>query len=150
MLDVFHQLSSSHLVAVTHVPRARMSRCGVVQTTAQEVLPTVRPIAQLVERPPANHAICRSPQAFGIVGRYVLQPSIFAPLHALRTQEQRPVQLTDAIEQLRCAGHAIYACELAAARQDVGEIFGHASDLIGDAPEPSAGIGTQEEGTERR
>jgi UTP--glucose-1-phosphate uridylyltransferase len=139
MMDVFRQLQSPHLVSVTRILKSRMSQYGVVRTAARESLPAVHPIMQLVERPPATHAICRATHAFGIVGRYLLQPSIFGPLRELRESGQRPVHLTDALERLRRTGHKVYACELAAARQDVGEIFGQAGDLIGGFPERPKG-----------
>jgi UTP-glucose-1-phosphate uridylyltransferase len=65
-------------------------------------------------------------------GRYLLQPSIFGPLRALKATEQRPVHLTAALEQLRRARHSVYAIELGAMRQDVGESLDEAHGLMSD------------------
>ena len=42
------------------------------------------------------------------------------------------------IEQLRQAGENIYAFELKATRQDIGEVIDQASDLIGTSAESSS------------
>jgi len=112
-----------------------MPHCGVVEVDAKEIMPNILPIRQLVEKPEPTHPICRSTRAVGIVGRYLLPPDIFRLLHELRDNGHRPVQLTDALERLRQAGRSIYAFRLEAIRQDIGEVLGQASELIGDASE---------------
>jgi UTP--glucose-1-phosphate uridylyltransferase len=131
MMEALRPLEGAHLVSVTTVPRSKMSYCGVAKVATHEVMPRVHPIVQLIEKPEMTHPICRSTQAFGIVGRYLLQPSIFGPLRALRASGQRPVHLTDALEHLRQAGEGVYAFELEATRHDVGEVLGQADALLG-------------------
>jgi UTP--glucose-1-phosphate uridylyltransferase len=138
MIEASQQLEHAHLVAVTRVPKSKMPHCGVVRVAVRELLPTIRPVLQLVEKPELTHPICRTPRAFGIVGRYVLHPSIFGPLRALRDQGQRPIHLTDALGHLRRAGEGVYACELGATRQDIGEVLEQASGLLRETSDSSS------------
>jgi UTP--glucose-1-phosphate uridylyltransferase len=133
MMESFRHLEHPHLVAVTPVSKSKRAHCGVAKLAAKEVMPRIRPMMQLIEKPSAKHPISRSPRAMGIVGRYLLQPSIFPALHKLRDKKKLPLHLTDALEQLRQAGEHIYAFELEAKREDVGEILGQAGELIGDS-----------------
>lgn len=132
MMDAFRDLDGANFLAVTSVLKSKMPHCGVAKIGAKEVLPKIFPIIQLTEKPDSTHLICRSTRAFGIVGRYLLQPDVFGPLHELREKGRRPVELTDALERLHQEGHNVYAFELRAPRQDIGEILGQASELIGD------------------
>lgn len=132
MMEALHRLGRAHLVTVTAVPKSKMPHCGVAQVATQEMMPKLHPIVQLIEKPHPTHPICRSTRAFGIVGRYLLHPSIFDPLRALQASGQRPVHLTDAIERLRQMGEGVYAFELEATRQDVGAVLGQADELIGN------------------
>lgn len=133
MMDTSRQLKGGNIVAVGPVPRSKMSRCGVAQVDAKEVAPKIRPILKLVEKPRPGDKICEAPRVFGIVGRYLLQPSVFGPLHELRRKGQSPAHLTDALEQLRQAGRGIYAFDLEAKREDLGGVIDQASELIRDS-----------------
>jgi UTP--glucose-1-phosphate uridylyltransferase len=132
MMSAFSELDSAFLIAVTEVPKSKMPRCGVAEVGQSSVIPKIFPIIKLVEKPDPTNEIFREKKVFGIVGRYLLQPDIFGPLQELKKQLHRPVELTDALERLRQAGHNIYAFSLEAKRQDVGEVLGQASELIGD------------------
>lgn len=136
MMAACRLLERPHLVSVTPVPKSKMPHCGVVRVASREVLPSIRSTLQLIEKPPPDHPICRDTRALGIVGRYLLQPSIFDVLHTLKAQGQSPVDLTEALDHLRQAGEGVYAFELAAMRQDVGEVLEQASQAFG----PSSGL----------
>ncbi len=135
MMDAFRQLGGSSLVAMTSIPKSKMLQCGVVKTTPHEVMPGIRPIVQLVEKPHPTDPICCSAGVAGIVGRYLLHSNIFDPLRTLHKRGKRPIHLTDALEHLRCVGHDIYGVALEAARHDVGEVLGQADNLLRDASE---------------
>jgi UTP--glucose-1-phosphate uridylyltransferase len=133
MLEAFRHLARSHLVSVTRVPKTKMSQCGVVRVAAREVLPSVQSTLQLIEKPPATHPICRATRTFGIVGRYLLQPSIFEALLALRDQGPSPVHLTAALDHLRQAGEDVYTFALEGKREDLGAVFVEARTRLGGA-----------------
>jgi UTP--glucose-1-phosphate uridylyltransferase len=137
MTEVFRQLGDTSLVAVTPVLKSKMPKYGIAALGAKAVMPDVRPVTLLVEKPGSGHAILRSRRAFGIVGRYLMQPEIFTALRQQKKGARPRVELTDALERLRKGGGKLHAVELKARRQDVGEMLGRASELIGD----SAGAG---------
>jgi len=130
MMDTFSQQKCAHLVAVASVPRSKMPQCGVVKVAAKQIIPNVFQINQLVERPELSHPIFRSERIYGIVGRYILSPDIFSTLSKLKQKKERPVQLTNALEQLRQDGQNVCAFELKGTRQDVGEVIEQAGELI--------------------
>lgn len=131
MMDIFKQLNDAYLVAVTPVSKSKMSNCGIAKVDTKEIIPKIYPIVELVEKPGSSHPIFSTENVFGIVGRYILQPDIFGPLSELKEKGQHPVELTDALEHLSQARGKIYAFELEATREDVGEVLGRASELIG-------------------
>ena len=131
MIEARKQVADAHLVAVTSLPKAKMVLGGIARLRAKNADQPVFPIRQLLEKPEPHHPIYRDQQAYGIVGRYLLNHSIFRPLYDLHQAGRRPVQLTDALEALRQEGEAVYAYELTAARQDVGEVLGQANELFG-------------------
>ena len=131
MMEIFRQLGDSSLIAVTSLPKSKMSNYGIAKLGAKAVISNVRPIIQLVEKPEPAHPILRSLRAFGIVGRYLMQPDIFLALRKQKEAALPRLQLTDALERLRRGGGHLHAVEIKAQRQDIGEMLGRASELIG-------------------
>jgi UTP--glucose-1-phosphate uridylyltransferase len=134
MVEFFRRLGDVSLIAVTSLPKAKMSNYGIAKVGAKAVISNVRPITQLVEKPDHAHPILRSPRAFGIVGRYLMQPDIFLSLRKQKEEALPRLQLTDALERLRREGGRLHAVEMKAQRQDIGEMLGRASELIGVPP----------------
>jgi UTP-glucose-1-phosphate uridylyltransferase len=61
-------------------------------------------------------------------------------LSKLKERKERPVHITNALEQLRQDGQNVCAFELKAARQDIGEVIGQANDLIGGDSDPVSAL----------
>jgi dTDP-glucose pyrophosphorylase/transcriptional regulator with XRE-family HTH domain len=140
MLKTFKQLPDANMIAVTQVPRLKMSQYGVALIGSESIAEHTYPVTKLIEKPRPNYAVSRAPGARGIVGRYLLQPKIFSRLRGLKERPERPLQLTAALELLRQEGaNNIMAYELRGVRQDIGEALGEATRLIGSSPdgEPS-------------
>lgn len=131
MIEVFRHLGDTSLIAVTPVLKSKMPMYGIAALGAKAVMPDIRPIIQLVEKPVNRHPILRSRRAFGIVGRYLMQPEIFTALRQQKKDVPARVELTDALERLRRTGGRLHAVQLKARRRDVGEMLGRASELIG-------------------
>jgi UTP--glucose-1-phosphate uridylyltransferase len=132
MIDAFKHLRRGHLIAVTRVAKSKMSSCGIARTgRPKREQGNLLPVVDLVERPDPGHSIRRSSRARGIVGRYVLRPSIFSALHTIKDKGQQPVHLTDALELLRESGEEVWGFSLESDRHDVGEAIGQAADLMG-------------------
>ncbi len=133
MMDAFSQLSllsGGFLIAVSQVPKHKMPSCGIVELGSDQCLPNVRSIKRLAEKPALSDPICRKQNVQGIVGRYLLHPSVFSALRESSGAESRSLELTDALERLRQEGQPIYAIETAAPRQDVGAVLEQAVELF--------------------
>ncbi|WP_425040317.1 UTP--glucose-1-phosphate uridylyltransferase [Primorskyibacter sp. S187A] len=112
-----HRRLGCHMVATEHVPADRISAYGVVDI--EQAYGSVQRVRGLVEKPAAHEA----PSAFGIVGRYILQPSVFAHLRKGTRGSGGEIQLTDAIAaDLAQTGVAGFAFE--GTRYDCGSVPG--------------------------
>jgi UTP--glucose-1-phosphate uridylyltransferase len=122
--------SDANLVLVAPVPKSKMPQYGVVVVGEPERPEGGRPITRLVEKPDQDDSSRLPARAFGIVGRYILQPEIFQPLKELKARGARPLHLTAALDVLLAAGRKVRAIELKATRQDLGEVLKMAGAAI--------------------
>lgn len=93
MLDARQRRDGNYL-AVEEVSVEHISSYGVI--SGQPVEERVYQVDGVVEKPPAREA----PSNLGIVGRYILEPQIFACLERTRPGALGEVQLTDGIALL--------------------------------------------------
>ena len=80
----------------------------------------VVPIAELVEKPPAETA----PSTLAIIGRYVLPPEIFDALRETPPGAKDEIQLTDALAELATQegeGGGVYGVVFRGRRYDTGD-----------------------------
>ena len=86
-----HGKSGGSVVALAEVPQAETGRYGIVEVAAEEGSTVT--VSGMVEKPdPA-----RAPSRLALIGRYVLQPGIFARLAAQAPGAGGEIQLTDAM-----------------------------------------------------
>lgn len=90
MVDA-HRANRGHMVATMDVPRAKTSSYGILDVASEKGRLTHA--RGLVEKPQPD----RAPSTQAIVGRYILEPSIFARLADLGPGAGGELQLTDAI-----------------------------------------------------
>lgn len=110
--------SGHHVIATEDVAPEKLSSYGVVDIA--ETSGRVQKLKGLVEKPQAGSA----PSRFGIVGRYVLQPSIFEALDKIGPGSGGEIQLTDAIAaDLTSKGVCGYA--FSGRRYDCGSVRGY-------------------------
>lgn len=88
-----HSEVGGHMLATMEVPQASVSSYGVLDV--RETHGRISWARGLVEKPRPEAA----PSTHAVVGRYILQPSIFARLDALGPGAGGELQLTDAINQ---------------------------------------------------
>ncbi len=87
-----HGRTGGSVVALAEVPQRETGRYGIVQVAA-EGEDGALPLAGMVEKPdPA-----RAPSRLALIGRYILQPGIFARLAAQTPGAGGEIQLTDAM-----------------------------------------------------
>jgi UTP--glucose-1-phosphate uridylyltransferase len=113
-----HRRHRCSVVAVARVPRAEISRYGVVALNRGSRSPHT--ITGIVEKPPAEEA----PSSLGVVGRYILMPDIFDELEASTAGRGGEIQLTDAIARLQ-RRQTVLAHEFEGRRYDCGSKLGY-------------------------
>lgn len=135
IIDCFTNVNNSSLVAVTAESIRKMPQYGIVELGSEPVMNGTRPVQKLIEKPKHTNAILRSPRAFSIVGRYILQPDIFGFLKKLQKQDlqKQNLELTTALELARESGRTIRAVPLKGTRKDFGEVINKATEFIGDS-----------------
>ena len=94
MIEVRERFGGS-VICLMRVPREEISLygCVAVQSTDDD---DVFDVTDLVEKPPVDEA----PSDYAIIGRYVLDPAVFAVLHETKPGRGGEIQLTDALVQL--------------------------------------------------
>lgn len=117
-MERLHRSEGCSVVAVKKVPRAEISRYGVVALERGSRSPHA--ITGIVEKPPAAQA----PSALGVVGRYILTPEIFGELSKSSAGRGGEIQLTDAIARLQ-RRQTVLAHEFEGRRYDCGSKLGY-------------------------
>ena len=86
-----HGRTGGSVVALAEVPAHETGRYGIVEVAAENG-PALT-LSGMVEKPPPGQA----PSRLAIIGRYVLQPAVFARLAAQAPGAGGEIQLTDAL-----------------------------------------------------
>ncbi|WP_407351512.1 UTP--glucose-1-phosphate uridylyltransferase GalU [Luteimonas sp. R10] len=111
------EASGASMIAVQDVPRDKTDSYGIVAT--EDFADRQGRIRQMVEKPkPAD-----APSTLAVVGRYVLNPRIFALLESTTPGAGGEIQLTDAISAL-LAEEAVHAYRFRGTRFDCGTHIG--------------------------
>jgi len=106
------------ILAVQEVPRAETRQYGIVSATPY--LDNLERVHGIVEKPQPEAA----PSTLAVVGRYVLNPSIFSRLENLGKGAGGEIQLTDGIAALM-QDEAVLAYRYAGQRYDCGSKLGY-------------------------
>lgn len=107
------------MIAVEEVPKNRVQNYGIVR--GKEVSKGIMQVSELVEKPTPEKA----PSNLGIIGRYVLENSIFEQLHQTGQGKNGEVQLTDALNS-QARKKPMYACNFEGTRYDIGDRLDYA------------------------
>src|SRR3954453_3970324 len=118
MVDAYEQ-TGGNIVAVVEVPREQTRRYGVLDVMSEKGK-LVR-AGGVVEKPdPAD-----APSTLTIIGRYIIQPEIFAMLEEQKPGSGNEIQLTDGLESLIAAGQPFHGLRTDARRYDCGDKLGY-------------------------
>jgi UTP--glucose-1-phosphate uridylyltransferase len=93
MLDLYEQVETS-VIAVHEVPWSEVDKYGIISPAGMER--EVEFIRDLVEKPERESA----PSNLAVIGRYVIEPEIFAILEHQEPGRGGEIQLTDALRVL--------------------------------------------------
>jgi UTP-glucose-1-phosphate uridylyltransferase len=117
MVDAFNQ-ANANIVAVTEVPREHTNRYGILDVERDDGrLVKVRGV---VEKPAPKDA----PSTLSIIGRYILEPSVFDHLAKLERGAGGEIQLTDALARLIAAKRPFLGLRFDGRRFDCGDKAG--------------------------
>ncbi|MGE6632287.1 UTP--glucose-1-phosphate uridylyltransferase GalU [Bacillus sp. NPDC077027] len=116
LIDVYQQ-HQTEVIGVQEVDRLDVSKYGIIKSAKQEG--SVYQVSDLIEKPSIEEA----PSNIAVMGRYILNPTIFSILENIGRGAGNEIQLTDA---LRVAAHhqPIYAKTLEGQRFDIGDKLG--------------------------
>ncbi len=117
-MERLHRKEGNSVIAVQRVPKADISRYGVVAVSARSSSPHL--ISGIVEKPDA----AKAPSRLGVVGRYILSPGIFRELQRSNAGSGGEIQLTDAIARLQ-KREPVLAYEFEGRRYDCGSKLGY-------------------------
>ncbi|PWB67423.1 MAG: UTP--glucose-1-phosphate uridylyltransferase, partial [Deltaproteobacteria bacterium] len=91
MIDAYEKHSAGAVLAIQQVPMEHVSRYGIIK--GRKIGDGVYEVVDMVEKPKPEKA----PSDLAIIGRYILPPSIFPALQAIKPGAGGELQLTDAI-----------------------------------------------------
>lgn len=116
MIDAYDD-TGGNIVAVVDVPREHTSRYGILDVETDNG--RLAKIKGLVEKPQPEDA----PSTLSIIGRYILQPEIFAALEEKQIGAGGEIQLTDAMERM-IAKQPYHGLRYEGKRYDCGDKIG--------------------------
>ena len=116
MVELYNEVGGN-LVAVMDVPKAHTDRYGILRT-GKESGRLVEAVG-LVEKPKPEEA----PSTLSIIGRYILQPDVFAHLDKQSPGAGGEIQLTDAMAQM-CGRGRFHGYRFEGRRFDCGDKAG--------------------------
>lgn len=116
MIEI-HQKYQSNVIAVMKVPFSEVKAYGIIN--GKKIGDSIYDIVDLIEKPNEMEA----PSNLAIVGRYILNSTIFEAIEKTEPGKNGEIQLTDAIKKLLYKERFI-AYEFNGVRYDVGEKSG--------------------------
>ena len=127
MVDIYAEVGGN-IVAVMDVPREHTDRYGILKTGRERG--RLVEVEALVEKPKPAEA----PSTLSVIGRYILQPQVFALLEDQKPGAGNEVQLTDAMA--RMIGHGpFHGYRFEGTRYDCGDKAGFVEATIAFALE---------------
>lgn len=114
LIDVYEKTGSS-VLGVQEVPLEKVSSYGIVASHATDE-PRTFTVSDMVEKPAVEDA----PSRLAVLGRYVINPEIFAILEKTELGRGGEIQLTDALKVL-AEQQTMYAYNFEGRRYDVGD-----------------------------
>lgn len=116
LIDAYDEYQTT-ILGVQHVPMSEVSKYGIVE--GKKVDDRIYKVKTLVEKPDTDHA----PSNLAILGRYIINPSIFDYLENAKPGKNGEIQLTDSLCEL-AKKEPMYAYDFIGKRYDVGNKLG--------------------------
>jgi len=113
MIEAYDEYKTS-ILGVQEVPEDDVNKYGIVD--GKHIEDRVYKVKDLVEKPSVEDA----PSNIAILGRYIINPTIFEILERTKPGKNGEIQLTDALKEL-AKYEAMYAYNFEGRRYDVGD-----------------------------
>lgn len=117
MVDAYEQ-TNANFVAVVEVPREHTNRYGILDVERDDG--RLVKLKGVVEKPAPKEA----PSTLSIIGRYILEPTVFDHLARLERGAGNEIQLTDALARLIAAKRPFFGLRFDGRRFDCGDKAG--------------------------
>ncbi|MDA3863359.1 MAG: UTP--glucose-1-phosphate uridylyltransferase [Deltaproteobacteria bacterium] len=124
LLDVYRKHDADVVLALMEVPLEDTSKYGIAG--GSELENGVYAIDKMVEKPNPEAAPSRN----AIIGRYLMDNSIFTYLSRTKKGKGGEVQLTDALQAMVESGKKVLGCRFEGKRFDTGNVKGYLSASI--------------------
>lgn len=118
LISVYEKEGKS-VIAVREVPRDRTKYYGIVSADKPSAEIAFR-VNDIVEKPPVDQA----PSRWAVIGRYVLDPSVFEALAKVKPGAIGEIQLTDALVAL-AKKQGVMALPFEGTHVDIGQALGY-------------------------
>ncbi|WP_430141213.1 sugar phosphate nucleotidyltransferase [Neobacillus pocheonensis] len=122
LIDIYYRTKES-VNGVRKVPAEDVSKYGIIDPRSK--FGQVHSVNDLVEKPTIHNA----PSDMAVMGRYILNPSIFSYLKTIEFGVGNELQLTDAL-RLLSQKERLFALELLGKRYDIGDKTGYIKAMI--------------------
>lgn len=122
MIDLYERVKTS-VIAVQKVPHKEVNKYGVISPAERNN--GAQYIEDLVEKPEIDEA----PSDLAVIGRYIIEPEIFAILEKQPPGRGGEIQLTDALRVLN-RSHRMVAFPQTGKRYDTGDKLGYIEATI--------------------
>jgi UTP--glucose-1-phosphate uridylyltransferase len=122
MIHLYEE-TGKQVIGVNSVPTSEVNKYGIISSSI--INKNVHDVFGLVEKPEPSEA----PSNMAIMGRYVLNPSIFPILKSLEKGAGGEYQLTDALQKI-CILEGLLALELSGNRYDIGDKLGYLKAIM--------------------
>ena len=116
LMDVYQDYPGT-VLGVQEVPQHKVSSYGIVRT--KPIKENLWQALDLIEKP----AVEEAPSRLAVLGRYIIQPEIFAILENTEPGRGGEIQLTDALRRL-ATQQPMYAYHFEGRRYDTGDKLG--------------------------
>lgn len=125
MVEKFKDTQAS-IIAIQKVKPEDSEKYGIVGFDKNILeIKDLEKINQIIEKPKSSEA----PSPFGVIGRYILTPGIFASLEKVPPGRNNEIQLTDSIKLL-LETESVYAYQFKGTRYDCGDKLGYLQAII--------------------
>ena len=118
-----YETTNQSVIGVQKVDVEEVSKYGIIQPKNQSG--SLHEVSDLIEKP----SIEQAPSTIAVMGRYILNPSIFSYLKTIERGVGNELQLTDALRVV-CEKERLFALELEGQRFDIGDKVGYMKAMV--------------------